>query len=146
MSTPSPPVVPLAPAARRDEAQGRGVRAPVRTARAQTRDAIGGRVDSHGGIRRTHRMGARPVHHDGHDVLVAGAVVRSVDIPRPIYGQQLRVKVNTPKDYFASREKQKKKEIRYGLNGDSCRHNVCHILILKGMINYLVRKKTIRSK
>lgn len=69
---------------RSHEVEGRGVRAAVRAAHPSAGDAGGRRVDIYGRVGWTYRMAHTRLRHSGHELLVAGAVVHPLDIPRPI--------------------------------------------------------------
>jgi len=61
-----------------NEAEGRGIRTPVRAIQAEARDARGRRMDLLGGVRRNDRMGSFLVHFDGHTVLVGSTHIRFI--------------------------------------------------------------------
>jgi len=63
-----------------NEAEGRGIRTPVRAAQAEARDACGRGMDLLSGIRRNDRMGCSLVHFNGHAVLVGSTHVRFMDL------------------------------------------------------------------
>jgi len=63
-----------------NEAEGRGIRAPVRATQTEARDARGRRMDLLGGVRRNNRMGRFLVHFNSHTVLVGSTHIRFMDL------------------------------------------------------------------